>query len=384
MISGDRSLLQGKKSTFWYTLEELSRHWERVDIICPRIAKGELRRANETRNSQLAIRNFPENVFFHPSPWPLLLQSRWIAKKGKELIAAHHHDVMTAHEYPPFYNGRGAERLARATGVPYALEIHHVVGYPVASSLAERIGRWMSFRYLARDARDARAVRIVNREVRDVLMRMGVPEEKIAIVPSFYLDVKLLAAESPRERRYDVVTCARLVENKGLCELLTAIASISEVSLLIIGDGPLRPTLEGRAKALGIATRVTFAGWLPSREDVVSALRSARVFVMNSKSEGGPRSALEAMACGLPVIATRVGVMPEVLVDGVNGIFTDGSPDDLRTKIVHLLEHETVRHQLGTEAKKILDRFERQRLIRDYADFLKNLSGRGWNARSHL
>jgi glycosyltransferase involved in cell wall biosynthesis len=64
--------------------------------------------------------------------------------------------------------------------------------------------------------------------------------------------------------------------------------------------------------------------------------------------------------------------MPEVIEDGVNGIFTDGSAGDLRRKVARLLDDESLRERLGREARKILDRFDRSTLIRQYADFLKS------------
>ncbi|RDJ93941.1 glycosyltransferase, partial [Lacticaseibacillus rhamnosus] len=110
-------------------------------------------------------------------------------------------------------------------------------------------------------------------------------------------------------------------DNKGLLETIDAVASVPSATLLVVGDGPLKNKAENRAKSLGISDRVTFAGWLQTNEDVARAVASGKIFVMNSKSEGGPRVALEAMAIGVPVIATRVGVMPDVIQDGINGVF---------------------------------------------------------------
>jgi len=359
MISGDRSILQGKKGAFWYTLEEFSKHWDRVDVICPKV------RELGVGSGELGFKN----VFFHPNPKGLITQSGWIRRKGKELINEHHHDVGTVHCYPPFYNSSGARKLP----IPYALEVHHIVGYPNPSSLSEKIGLFMSRRYLSKAINKSVAVRTVNGGAAEVLAKWGADLSKISVVPSFYLDRKLIESIPSPEKEYDVVFCGRLVKNKAVDVLLEAIAQTQDAKLLIIGDGPEKSALQKLAKKIKIDDRVTWKGWLETQEEVFVAIKSSRVFVMCSTSEGGPRSALEAMACGVPVISTRVGVMQDVIEDGVNGVFTDGTSEDLAVQIEGLLADQDHLRRIGDEAKKILDRFERSTLIKGYADFLKSL-----------
>jgi glycosyltransferase involved in cell wall biosynthesis len=365
MISGDRSMLQDKQGAFWYTLQEFSKHWGRIDVICPR--------SNTRVLEYSSTRTFFGNVHFHPSPWGLLKQPRWIVQKGHELVTLYKHSVMTVHEYPPFYNGIGAKRLWKMMKVPYALEIHHIVGYPKPASFVERMGKWMSWAYLRYDAAQAAGVRTVSKGVAAQLVTWGVPGSKVRVVPSFYLDRQLLAPAQTTPH-YDVVFCGRLVANKGLLETIRAVHKLERASLLVIGDGPQRAAAEALVKNLKIGHRMEFRGWLPTQQDVVRAMTSAKVFVMNSRSEGGPRVALEAMACGLPVVSTKVGVMPDVIEDGVNGLFTDGSPEDLAEKLEELLENADLRHRMGQEARKVLDQFERERLIALYAQYLQSLA----------
>jgi glycosyltransferase involved in cell wall biosynthesis len=372
MISGDRSLLRGQRGAFYYTLQELRKHWDRIDIICPRAAPSTQRPA--TVRASKGEQSIPRNVFFHPSPWRLLHQSLWIAERGRQLIAEHHHDVMTVHEYPPFYNGRGAVTLHRRTGVPFALEVHHIVGWPVAEGIAERIGYFLSRSMLPSESRASAGVRVVSSMIQEQLCSWGVPAQKIHIVPSFYLDRNVARQSLRPPKSYDIVCCARLVPNKGLDRVISALQYLPDERLLIIGDGPQRRLLERKVESLGVAGRVTFLGWLPTLEAVIGAVQTARVFVMPSLSEGGPRSALEAMAAGMPVIATRVGVMPEVIEDGVNGLFTDGSPKDIAQKVEHLLSSDELREQMGERAKTIIERFEKEKLVREYTEFLKTLA----------
>jgi glycosyltransferase involved in cell wall biosynthesis len=365
MISGDRMLARGKQGAFYATLEELSKHFERIDVITPGVkgpsAKGQ-------------VPKFFGNVFVHPSPRRLWYQPWWIAKKGKELIDQCRHDVMTVHEFPPFYNGIGARKLHKKTGIPYALEVHHIVGMPVPADFSEECGRVLSRCYLARDARSAKKVRTVNKCVSDQLMTFGIPSEKIYLVPSFYLDPDLLQPDPSIAKKYDIVSAGRMVQNKGFSVLLDAVRDLPDATLLLIGDGPLRRELEQHAKSIGIINRVTFAGWLPTAEDVMKTLQSGKLFVMNSVSEGGPRIALEAMALGLPVIATRVGVMPDVLHDHHNGVFTRGDRQDLVLKLKELLSRPERAEQMGHEARTITEKFERKTLIKQYADFLQSLA----------
>lgn len=362
MISGDRTLAAGRRGAFWYTLELLRTHFTRIDIICPR-TKGGL--------------SFPQpfpNVFLHPSPWGLMRQPLWILKRGKEIVRHQRPEVMTVHEYPPFFNGLGAFFLHRATRIPYALEIHHIVGSPVASSPSEWLGRLLTKLLLPLDVRPAKRVRTVNQSVRAALLQWGVPEEKVEVVPSLYLDMQLLQPYRDAPKKYDVAFCGRLATNKGLAGLIRALVRVPDATLLVIGDGPRRRESEKLAFQLGLRGRVTFAGWLPSQKQVVSALSSARMFVMNSRSEGGPRVALEAMACGLPVIATSVGVMPEVISNGENGLLIPMETRALADAITRLLSDTALRERMAHEAAKGLERFERKAAIENYARFLFSLA----------
>ena len=130
-------------------------------------------------------------------------------------------------------------------------------------------------------------------------------------------------------REFDVVLVARLVPIKQVDVFLEAVAAGSrtrpDIRAAIVGDGPLRGTLERRAASLGIGHLVTFAG---QQRDVVRWLHRARVFMLTSASEGLALSMMEAMACGLPAIVPDVGDLRDLVEDGVSGILvTDRRAD---------------------------------------------------------
>ncbi len=372
MISGDRSLVSGKHGAFSDMLGECAKHWERIDIVCPSAPTPALTPSPSPDGRGETF--FPANVFLHSSSRGLWYQPFWIKKKGAELVRQFHHDVMTVHEYPPFYNGIGARLLKRVVEIPAVLEIHHIVGWPRASSISEWIGRWMTNIFIGSHANQFDAVRVVNGTVKSMLTLWGVEEKKISVVPSVYLDHAALNITKNQMKKFDIVFAARLVDNKGLLETIDAVASLPNVTMLVIGDGPLRTAMEEKVRHLAISDRVTFTGWLPSALDVARSIASGRIFVMNSRSEGNPRSLIEAMALGVPCITTKVGIAPDVIREGVNGVFTTGEAADLAEKIRALLSSPEQQTSLGREAIQITERFERGRLITAYADFLKSLS----------
>ncbi len=378
MISGDRSILAGKRGAFTATLEGLSREFERIDVVTPRSTKCEVQSAKAYGTPctlPLALGTFPKNVFFYPSPHGLWFQVSWIFHCGKKLIRTHHHDVMTVHEYPPFYNGIGAWLLHCWTRIPYALEVHHVVGWPKAANVTEWIGKMLSRIFLPIEALSARSVRVVNAEVHALLRRWGISEKRLKLVPSFYLDREALTSITERPKQYDVVFASRLVANKGISEILQAMQLLSGKTLLILGDGPERPRREFEASALGVLKRTTFRGWQSTQQEMWSAMTEARVAVMCSTSEGGPRIALEAMAIGMPLVSTKVGIMPTVIRDRENGLFTSGVPEDIAEKIQSLLDDDQKRERMGKSAQSILEHMDGQKLLHGYAAFLKDLAG---------
>ncbi len=356
MISGDRSLAAGKQGAFWQTLEGLSTHFERIDVVCPRGGEE---------------RSFFGNVFVHPAPSGLLLQPAFIKREGTRLVHEYGHQVMTVHEYPPFYNGLGARALKWATGMAVCEEIHHLIGEPTAADWKEWLLRPLN-RCIPMITRYADRVRVVNGGVRERLIALGVPAEKITIVSSLYLRLETFSPATATPR-YDFVFCGRLVPNKGLITVITALARLPGATLLVIGDGPERVRAEAHAKTLGVSDRVTFAGWLPGPAELAEALRSAKVFVLNSLSEGGPRVLLEAMACGLPVATTRVGIAPETVIEGVNGVFHNGSAASLATTLQPLLADADLRSKMGRAGRDVAERYEYVKGISAYADFLKSL-----------
>ena len=165
------------------------------------------------------------------------------------------------------------------------------------------------------------------------------------------------ATHSTPSESLKAVFVGRLGPEKGLDVLLRAWAQLAEPrELILVGEGTKRAPLEVLASELKL-DHVTFTG---STNDVRSYLQQADLFVLPSRSEGIPNAMLEAMACGLPIVASHVGGIPDVVQDGESGLLVP--PEDipaLAAAIGRLLADSDLRRQLGEKA--------RQRVVSDYS-----------------
>jgi glycosyltransferase involved in cell wall biosynthesis len=154
-----------------------------------------------------------------------------------------------------------------------------------------------------------------------------------------------------------IVTVGRLAWPKDYETLIRAFATLGPGAVLsVVGDGPLRPEIERELDVKGLTDRVTLVGEV---DDVRARLADADIFVLASRSEGMPMSILEAMAAGLPVVASSVGGVPEVVVDGQSGFLVAPShPDELADRLRRLTEDERLRRAFGAAGRaRVEERF---------------------------
>src|SRR5690606_38958367 len=120
-------------------------------------------------------------------------------------------------------------------------------------------------------------------------------------------------------------------------EVFRSIRAGHAARLVMVGDGPDRPSAERQAAAMGLADHVEFVG---EQQDLVPFLSSAYLFLLPSAQESFGLAALEAMACGVPVVASRVGGIPEVISDGVTGCLADpADAGEMAHLAIQLLEN---------------------------------------------
>lgn len=208
----------------------------------------------------------------------------------------------------------------------------------------------------------------------DGLRELGCPPEKLRLQRTgIPLDAwPFVPRTVPEDGAWHFVQACRLVPKKGLRTTLRAFTEIAEkfprARLTLAGDGPLREELEKGAEAAGLADRVSFPGFLEQGK-LRELVYGSHVFFHPSETpadgnrEGVPNALLEAMASGLPVLATRHGGIPEAVTDGVSGFLTEeGDFRALASAAIGLLENPEQLAAMGAAAHAEVERkFERSR-----------------------
>lgn len=281
----------------------------------------------------------------------------------RALMIERRFDIIHTHMSKAALAGVVAARLVRPSAArPLVVNTAHNLGSIALSHPLLRRAFRIYDRMLLGNSCDA--VIVVSERLRAQALALGlVPPHRLFAIPNgialerFAPDQAQSAAQraalnvSPGQTL--IVTVARLVWFKGLDVLIDALALLAPrqpgARLAIVGAGPLRADLERRAQALGVGDRVTFTG---ERRDVPQLLAAADVFALTSVSEGMPISILEAMASGLPVAATDVGGVGELVQDGETGLLTrPRDPAAFAAALESLSADPALRERMGARGR---------------------------------
>jgi glycosyltransferase involved in cell wall biosynthesis len=251
------------------------------------------------------------------------------------------------------------------------------------------------WRLVAYSLIDKRLIRLFDRIVavseliRNEMVEAGVPGGKITVIDNG-VDVEEIEKQVrsalpgemfPEDDATKIVgAIGSLKEEKGFRFLIEAAGNVvpteGKVKFLIVGDGPLRGELERLAASRGAEGNIVFTGY---RNDVYKLLGTFDIFVLPSVKEGLPMVLLEAMAAGIPVVATRVGAVPRVLIDGVNGLLVSpGDAGALRKAIETLLTNPSIAESIAASGyETVRAKFSSVSMFSKYhATYLDALEGR--------
>ena len=246
----------------------------------------------------------------------------------------------------------GAARLRRR---PVVLTVRgsdlHLMQKGLIGWVNRRTYRWMD-RIIA-----------VSEDIAGRLREAGVGPDKIRVVyngvdPRFHPrdPVDMRRRLGLPEGRFIVVFVGLIVPVKGVDVLVRALQLLDDERLLcvLVGGGPLSDELQEESERAGMADRVLFCGAQPTA-DIPLWLNAADVLVLPSRSEGRPNVVLEAQACGVPVVATRVGGTPELIRDGETGLLVEsGDAPALAAGLLRLMDDEACRRRLGRAGREAI------------------------------
>jgi glycosyltransferase involved in cell wall biosynthesis len=293
-------------------------------------------------------------------------------------------DVLHTHTAKAGAVGRLATQLAgsaRPRAVVHTYHGHVLRGYfgPAKTEAFRRLEQGL--------ARNTDALVAVSPEVKDDLVALGVaPPEKITVIRlGLDLDARLATAPGaaaalraelgvPPERAL-VGWLGRMTEIKRVDELLRAFAQLrdggADADLLLVGDGPLRGTLESFAGELGIRDRCHFVGF---RSDVGAIYAASDIVALTSANEGTPVTVIEAQAAGKPVVSTDVGGVRDVVTDGVSGfVVAPHDVDAVAERLSELAADPDLRVRLGEAGRGARDRYSVPRLVSDIDHLYREL-----------
>jgi len=330
--------------------------------------------------SSLTLEDLYENFTLARIGWQMLTGDvqpylRLVGPKQPSLIHAHFG-----------IEGVSALGLAMRLGIPLVTTFHGfdatLKPYAMFASPA-----WFRYPLLRRRlARKGHLFLCASAFIRQRLLETGFPESRTH-VHYIGVDCRTIQPRADLEEQLLILHVARLVEVKGTRYLLRAFARIARtcdrVRLLIIGDGPLRRPLQALAASMGVGDRVEFIGAIPHAQ-VLASIRKAAMLVLpgirtaTGREEGLGMVLLEAAATGVPIIGSRVGGIPECIVEGKTGFLVPERDEEaLARRMTELLEDPVRRHAMGAAGRALVeDRFDIERQTAALENFYDSVLAR--------
>ena len=298
-----------------------------------------------------SIREFPISGFARRSTWRELRRyARWCRDRQIQI-------VLTSDYYTNVFGLTGAA----LAGVPVRLGGRREINTDknLAKLFLQRASYGLAHRVVANSQAAAARLRAET-----------VPSANVAVVQNG-IDAGVYAANRSARGIRRAITVANLRDEKGHDVLIEAIGRLdaagSTVEFQFAGDGPRRAALERLVQRRGLQERVRFLG---ERHDLPLLLAEADLFILPSRTEAFPNSLMEAMAAGLPVIACRVGGIPELVSHGRDGVLVPaGDPAALARAISNVLDDPTGAAAMGAAAREtVRARFSLQQMVSGFVD----------------
>ncbi len=327
---------------------------------------------------------FRERVFFHEvemDQYPLFEHSPYslaLAVAIHETADKHDLDLVHAHYAIPHATSAwiAREMLLPGRELPIVTTLH---GTDITL-----VGIQPSFQSITRfSILRSQGLTAVSEFLREETVRgFGVPRERIRVIPNFIDTTRYFRGREPCHRNKLAPSGEKIVMHisnfrpvkrvTDVIEVFARLAKTVRARLVLVGDGPERPRAMERAEELGIEQQVLFLGKAASVEELLSC---CDLFLLPSESESFGLAALEAMACGAPVVASRIGGLPEVVTEGENGhLLPVGDVDGMAAAAASILSDGAKWRRMSAAARETaVSRFEADKVVPVYEDLYREV-----------
>jgi sugar transferase (PEP-CTERM/EpsH1 system associated) len=301
---------------------------------------------------------------------------RCVRRLGR-FLEANNVQVVHAHQYTPFAYAAATRLFGRRPRIVFT---EHGRFYPDMTSRKRRAFNRLVVSRLDRLVAVGESVRqaLIEKEglpaSRIQVIYNGIDLEPVKLTPRQRSELRKVMGASDED--FLVVQVARLDTIKDHPTALRVIAAASRedssLRLAIVGDGPEKANIERQVHELSLNKHVRLLG---KRDDVAHLLAAADAFLLTSVSEGIPVTIIEALAAGVPVVATAVGGVPEVIDDGISGLLAPaGDVSALAVALLRLARDAALQEKFACEgAKRASERFSEDRMIERYASIYRDI-----------
>jgi len=317
---------------------------------------------------EVTVPNYP---LFHYQPYELALSSKLVnMAKLHEIELVHVHYAI-----PHAYAGYMAKQMLAEEDIfiPMVTTLHGTDITLVGNHPFYKPAVTFSIN-------NSDAVTSVSQSLKDDTLRLFNINKKIHVIPNFIDTKKLDNSFSDCER--DLIACVdekiithisnirKVKRVDDVIEIFDRIQQKMPAKLVIVGDGPEKKSLEILCKDKGITEKVLFVG---NSHEVDKILCFSDLFILPSEHESFGLVALEAMACGVPVISSNAGGLPEVNIQGESGFLSDvGNVDEMSENAIKILQDPEMLLKFKKKAKLIAKRFETKAIVPMYEEIYKN------------
>ena len=279
-----------------------------------------------------------------------------------------------------FNSGIPALICSKIIKIPYIFTLQKGLGADDYLPIYENTKKYsflfkLAFPFLKRILKKARKIHTASTASAIAIEHMGIKKEKIKIIPNS--TNTLIFCPRNVERKNRIITVSRLTQKNGIEYLIKSMPEVlkihPKVELDIIGYGPEENNLKRLVESLKIGNNVNFLGFI-EHEKIPEYLCRSKIFIRPSLEEGFGTAFIEAMACELLVIGTKVGGITDIIIDKKNGrLFPPKNISKLSQIIIQMLDNEDLRKKLASKGlETVLDKFSEKIVLEQMEEMYKN------------